>query len=176
MEAQKKKLFHFRPLFFSFFFLTLAISCAKFLFAGKAFYIALVCSIFSILFIFCPCQKKFVYFVFLLVVFGIGIGWYFLGMSTFQAKSVSGQCQIVARISDSINYSDYGNTCNVILKDVKINGKKSKNIYARINFEDEGDFQVGDVISFTSEVSPVKAFQLEQFNSFYYINSIGYTS
>ncbi len=176
MEAQKKKLFHFRPLFFSFLFLTLAISCAKFLFAGKAFYIALVCSIFSILFIFCLCQKNFVYFVFLLAVFGIGIGWYFLGMSTFQAKSFSGQCQIVARISDSINYSDYGDTCNVILKDVKINGKKSKNIYARINFEDEGDFQVGDVISFTSEVSPVKAFQLEQFNSFYYRNSIGYTS
>lgn len=176
MEAQTKKLIHFRPLFYSFLILTLAISCAKFIFAGSVTYICLVVGIFALVLSFCVWKKKIVYFVILMAVFGFGIGWYFLGISTFRAKEYGGQCQIVARVSDDISFSEYGNRCNVVLKSVKINGNKSKNIYARLNFENKEDIKVGDVISFSTEVYSIKPFQLGQFNSFYYRDNIGYTA
>lgn len=176
MEKQTKKLIHFRPLFFSFLILTLAISCARFVFAGKTAYILLVCAVFSLLFFFCVWKKKLLCFLVLLAVFGFGLGWYFVGMTSFQGKTFEGQCQIVARISDDIKFSDYGNRCNVVLKDVKINGEKSKNIYARLNFEDKAEVHIGDVISFTSEVVSVKPFQFERFNSFYYREGVAYTA
>ncbi len=176
MKPQTKKLIHFRPFFYSFLILTLAISCAKFIFDGSVSYILLVCGIFASLVGFCIWRRKIVYCLILLVVFGFGIGWYFLGISTFQGKEYSGECQIVARVSDDISYSEYGKTCNVVLKSVKINGKKSKNIYAKLSFEEKEEIQIGDVISFSAEVERVKPFQFGSFNSFYYRDNVGYSA
>ncbi len=176
MEVRTKKLLNWRALFYSFLILTLAIACAKFIFDGNLSYILLVCVVLFAIVIYCLLRRKIVYFLLLLAVFGIGIGWYFLGMATCASKTYYEQCQVVARVSDNIDYLDYGNACNVVLKDVKINGKKAKNIYARINFQEVDDFKIGDVISFSGEVSNVKMFELGQFQSYYYRNNIGYKS
>ena len=128
MKEQTKKIVHFRPLFYSFLILTLAISCAKFIFDGKLSYILLVVGIFASLLLFCIIQKKLIYFIVLFAVFGFGIGWYFLGMSIFVGKEYSGVCQITGRVSDDLSYSEYEDSFTVVLKSAKINNKKDKNL------------------------------------------------
>ena len=176
MESQTKKLIHFRPFFYSFLILTLAIACAKFVFDGNVSYIILVCGVLAFLVTFCIWRRKIACLVILLIVFGFGIGWYFLGISTFQGKEYSGEYQIVARVSDDISYSEYGQSCNVVLKGVKINGNKAKNIYAKLSFEDKEEIKIGDIISFSAEVERVKPFQLGSFSSFYYRDNVGYST
>jgi len=176
MKAQTKKLFHFRPLFYSFLMMTLAIACARFVFAGRVSYIVLVCGIFVFLFSLCLWMRKLVYFVIMLAVFGFGIGWYFFGVSTFKAKEFSGQCVVQGRISDDLSYSDYENSFNVVLKNVRVNDKKVKNISLTVNFQDVDEIRIGDVITFSSELDCVKLFELGKFNSFYYRDNVGYSA
>ncbi len=176
MKEQTKKIVHFRPLFYSFLILTLAISCAKFIFDGKLSYILLVVGIFASLLLFCIIQKKLIYFIVLFAVFGFGIGWYFLGMSMFVGKEYSGVCQITGRVSDDLSYSEYEDSFTVVLKSAKINNKKDKNILLTVNFESAEDIKIGDVISFSAKLENIKSFKLGQFQSFYYRDNVAYTA
>lgn len=167
---------HFRPLFYSFLILTLAIACAKFVFDGNVAYILLVCGVFLTLLLFCVFQKKMVCFLVLLAVFGFGIGWYFLGMATFHGKEYVNVCDITGRVSDDLSYSEYENSFTVVLKSVKVNNKKSKNVSLKVDFESVEDVKIGDIISFSAKLENVKPFQLGKFQSYYYRDNVAYTA
>ena len=111
-----------------------------------------------------------------LCIFLFGLGWFFVGQIAFEGKVYEGQSQVVGRISDNVSYSSYGNSANVVLKDVYINGNKEKNIDLTIYIDNYDDFEVGDIITFNAEVEKVSLFTLGNFNSFYYRDGTSYTS
>ena len=176
METKEKKIFNWRPIFYSFLILLLAISSARFIFVGNVSYIVPVCVVFVVLFVVCFVQKKFKHFFVLLGVFCFGLGWFFVGVSSFESKEYLGECEVVGRVSDDITYSEYENSLSTVLKSVKVNGEKTKNIRLTINFGNREEIKIGDVISFSAELSNVKLFEIGAFNSFYYRDNVAYES
>lgn len=176
MESKSRKIFHSRPLFYGFLALLLAISTSRYLFDANLKYIFFVLIIFSCFIGYCIWIKKWVPVVAILCIFFFGLGWFFVGEKTFEGKIYEGQNQVIGRISDDVSYSSYGNSAEVVLKDVYINGNKEKNIALTIYIDSYDDFQVGDIIAFDAEVEKVSLFTLKNFNSFYYRDKTPYTS
>ncbi len=164
----KKKVFNARPIFYGFLALMLAISTSKFIFDGNIKYLIFDFLLLAIFLGYCLWAKSY---KILIVVFGMfvfGLGWYFVGVATFEGKTYSDTVTVVGRVSDDVSYSSYGGSVRVILKNVEIDGEKTGNIYLTINYDDEDEIQIGDVISFSAKVENVKLFTLGNFNSQYY--------
>ncbi len=173
---EKKKYFNSRPLFYAFLSFLLAIATAKFIFDGNLKYIIFDAVLLFIFFAYAMWTKHFKILIVILCVFTLGLGWFFVGLSTFEGKTYTGQVQVVGRISDDVDYSTYGGSATVILKDVTIDGESAGNISLTISFDSEDDFSVGDIISFTTNVQKVKLFTLGSFNSYYYRDRTPYTA
>ena len=176
MEAKEKKLFHSRPLFYSFLAMLLAISTTKFLFDGQTKYIVFVVALLAVLTVYCFWSKSFLSLILILAFFLFGMGWFYVGVSTFEGNVYSSTCHVQGRISDDISYSSYGNSANVVLKDVYINGEKESNIKLQIYIENQNQFSAGDIIEFYAEVDNAQLFSLGQFNNSYYRDRTPYTS
>ncbi len=116
---------------------------------------------------FCIATKRFVSLIIIACAFLFGIGWYFVGLSTFQGKTYENSVIVSGRVSDDLKvYENYGkHTAYVTLKNVEIDGQKDKNIDLKINLEDKTDIKIGDLIVFESKVENVKFFEFGNFNS-----------
>ena len=176
MDAKGKKIFHSRPLFYGFLALLLAISTSRYIFVGNLKYIIFILLIFACFFAYCVWAKRWISFIVISSIFLFGLGWFFVGQVTFEGKIYEGESQVIGRISDDVSYSVYGNSANVVLKDVYINGNKESNINLTIYIDSYDDFEVGDIIVFNAEVEKVSLFTLNNFNSFYYRDGTPYTS
>lgn len=176
MDAKGKKIFHSRPLFYGFLALLLAISTSRYIFVGNLKYIIFILLIFACFFAYCAWAKRWISFVVISSIFLFGLGWFFVGQVTFEGKIYEGESQVIGRISDDVSYSVYGNSANVVLKDVYVNGNKESNINLTIYIDSYDDFEVGDIIVFNAEVEKVSLFTLNNFNSFYYRDGTPYTS
>lgn len=175
MNTREKKVFHSRPLFYGFLALLLAISTARYIFAGDLKYIIFLSLIFVCFSGYCFWFKRLTTFLIIISIFGFGFGWYQVGLKTFEGNVFEEECLILGRISDDVSYSKYGNSANVVLKDVYINNKKEKNIYLTIYIDETNNFEVGDIIVFNAEVEKVQLFTLENFNSNFYRDGVAYT-
>lgn len=169
MDA-KKKLFNSRPIFYGFLALLLALSTTRFLFKADVRYIIFDIVLLLIFLSYCIWAKRYAVLCVVIAMFAFGMGWWFVGLNSFQKKTYSETCQVVARVSDGIQKSQYGMQ-TVVLKDVYINGEKASNIQLYIN---SGEVNVGDIISFEGYVENAKLFTLNSFNSFYYRNRTPY--
>ncbi|MBE7075927.1 MAG: ComEC/Rec2 family competence protein, partial [Clostridiales bacterium] len=173
MEAKRKKVFHTRPLFYGFLSLMFAIAISRYLFVGKIEYIVLACLVIGLFSAYCLWSKKIVALFIVLISFIFGLGWFYVGLNSFQGNSYEESCQITGRLSD--NFECQNGYVRVVLKNVEINGQKDKNIALTIFVDSEDDVKIGDVISFNAEVSPVKLFNLGSFDSSAYRDKTPYS-
>jgi len=174
MITKDKKLFHFRPLFFGFLALMLAICTSRYIFNGKISYIVFICIMWLAFLIYCIAKRRIVPLCVLLAFFTFGLGWYFVGISTFEGKEINQVCQIEGRVGDW--EIDNGTFRQVILKDVSIDGETCGNIYLVLEDADKASVKTGDIIKFESYVEKVKLFELENFNTFFYRQKVTYES
>lgn len=168
----EKKLFNFRPLFFGFLSLLLAIAATRFLFVGNVQYIILMAVLFCLFIAYCIWKSRFLMMIIVIAVFLFGIGWYFVGVANFEGKEYAGVVQVEGRIGDDLRLGEYG--YYTVLQDVKINGERAKNINLRIKVSENEHVEIGDVISFESEVENIKLFKLGSFDSAAYRNNAAY--
>ena len=173
MERKQKKLINFRPLFYCFVVLLLALATARYVFAGRMTYIVLVSVIFFGGGIYLLLRRKFAIALVLLATFAFGVGWHFVGMSTYAQNTYTEKCSVVGRVGDDLKYSNDGSFFYATLKDVKINGDKEKNISLQL-WVDGNNVEAGDILSFESYVEKAKLFELGSFNNAYYRKHIGY--
>jgi len=166
MEA-KKKLFHSRPLFYGFLALMLAISTSKYIFEGNVRYIVFIALLLIGFTIYCIWAKKFTTILIILCIFLFGVGWYFLGISSFVGKDFQESTYVVGRVSDDIELSKYKDYQTIVLKDVYIDGNKEKNICLKVDIKNGAELKAGQIISFEANVEQAKIFTLGKFNSFY---------
>ncbi len=160
-----KKIFIARPLFYGFLSLLLAIASTRFLFSGNFEYLILVSVLFVLFIAFCIWKNRFITLIVVVATFLFGIGWYFVGVTTFQGNVYSETCTVVGRVSDDLKFYSYyeSYTAYATLKDVEINGNREKNISLKIDLQTESDLQIGDVITFEAEVENIKLFELGTF-------------
>ena len=104
--------------------------------------------------------------------FFIGNGFYFLGTLSYNVKAYEGEVSIVGRVTDNFEESNYYYV--VVLDDVSINGESAKNIKAEFAKGDK-TIDVGDILTFESEVTSQSLFTLGVFNSSNNRLNIGYT-
>ena len=147
--------------------LLFAIVATKFVFSGDVLYIVLTLSILSVLIFVLIFTKKIIPLCVLLAFFAFGVGWYFVGISSFSTKQYDSVCHISGRLTDYVAGSQH------ILDDVKINGENSKNIYLKITYSTK-DVEIGDYIEFDAYLNNAHLFSLGNLNSFHFRNNIGY--
>ncbi len=169
----KKVFFHSRPIFYAFLAFLLALSTTKFIFDGNISYIIFDCVILVAFVAFTIWTKSFKILAVVLALFAFGIGWWFLGISTFEGKHFQEECQVVARLSDDM--TTYYNNVSVVAKDVKINGKSEANISLYIK-NGAGKVKAGDVITFVAQIENAQLFEGEKFNSYFYRDHTPYTA
>lgn len=171
-----RKIFNFRPLFYAFLAMMLAICVARDVFAGSAKHIVFAVIVLVVFLLYGLFKRRWAALVLVFCAFGFGLGWHFLGLATFVGKQFTGEVQVVGRISDDLDVSPYGNSVTAVLKDVKIDGQSTRNIYLTIKAGSSNNSQAdalskvqpGQVVTFVSQVQQAKLFELGQFQSFYY--------
>lgn len=175
MKKAQKKIINSRPLFYGFLTLLLSLTVANFLFSGSVA-ISLLCILCLLILVgICVYQRNWKIFLFLICVFLFGIGWFYVGLSTFSTKEYSGTCEVSGRISDSLQQSTYGDRWKLVLKDVKINGEETKNMSLIIENDDNMEFSIGDKITFSQEVNNTRLFELSTFSVYNFRNNCAYT-
>lgn len=169
-----KRILNFRGLFYPFILFLFGITQARSLYAGKLSAILTVVISLLALSITLLVFKKYKVLIVLVSMFFVGNGFFFLGQAVTTVKDFDGQVAITGRVSDNFNENDYN--YYVILDSASINGEKTKNISVQIKKSEGVEIKVGDVLTFENEVERASLFTLEQFNSNYYRNNVGYTS
>ncbi|MBO5884901.1 MAG: ComEC/Rec2 family competence protein, partial [Clostridia bacterium] len=164
------KKINFRTIFYGLISFCFALIFAKQIFSLSVFHIIFavgVCGTVLYLCIKYNCIKRF---VFLGLIFVIGIGYYFLGYYSFALQEYSGKVLLQGRASVVTMHTGYS---SIILEDIKIDGKnKSFNIQA--SYSGTLDFGQGDIIIFETTLTKVKLFENGGFNSYYYKNNTPY--
>ncbi len=173
MQTQRK-IFNARPLFYGFLSLLLAISATRFLFAANWTYLSLILVVFVLFLGYAIWKKRFVSLIVVVGAFLFGIGWYFVGITSFQGKTYDEVCQVEGRVGEGISY--YAGNAYVLLKNVEINGKSEKNINLRIYLSDDTEIKEGDIYRFKAEIENIKPFELGTFNSTAYRNNASYNA
>lgn len=167
MDSKEKKVFNSRPLFYGFIVLLIALASARNIFVGKTSYVILFFVIVLALMIYFFWAKKYVMLIFILGMFLFGLGWYYVGCSTYLGKTYDTECVVTGRITDKLNNNTYNQTTT--LHDVTINGQKEKNVALQISYDSEFDnIEEGDIISFVATVQPARLYELGKFNFNYY--------
>lgn len=169
----KLKLVNFRILFYSFLALLFGIYVARGLYSGEVLTIVTVSLIFFGLTICLTLSKRYKILISIILIFFAGNGLFFLSQSRFDCPQYSESVVVSGRVCDNIKESEYYN--NVVLKNVLINGKKSKNISLSIS-NCSSSVKTGQVLSFECELENVKLFTLKRLNSFYVRQNIRYSS
>ncbi len=174
-KTKRKKIFNSRPLFYGFLALMLAICVSRYLFAGDVKYIVFVSIVLAVFFAYCIIWKRLKTLLCIFLIFVFGLGWFFVGQAGFVGRSYDQKVQVVGRIGDDLTF--YGNyRAQAVLKDVKINGRNSKNISLSIMFDEEGKFEEGDVISFEAFLENNHLFSVGNFNLTAYRNKTPYSA
>ncbi len=173
VAKDKKRKIHFRYIFFTFLAFMFGIVSARQLYQGSLEYIFVSAAVLLTVAILLLMNKKIVAIFVLLGLFFVGNGWYFLGATTFNVQEYDGEVKVEGRITDKI--IDYNYSYEVLLDDVKINGRNGKNINLRIS-NMPSQPKAGDIISFEGELEPVKAFTLKMFNSSDYRSGARYNA
>ena len=166
----KERLLNFRLVFYPFLALFFGITMARKFYAGNLEVILLVLALFVGITILLLSKKLYKILLILLVFFFAGNGMYFIGSTTFNVKSWTQPVSVVGRISDDIENRGY--SLSVVLDDVKINGESSHNI--RLEIENYGEINVGDIVAFEGKLTKSKMFNLESFNSADYRAGVRY--
>ncbi len=171
MEQAKKKILHNRPIFYSFLALILSITATRFIFQLNVTYLVLISvallALVGVLIYF----KNFYFLLIIISVMLLGVCLFFIGVKTFEGKEYIGTQVVEARISDDI-VNNIGKP-EYKLVDVKINGKSESNMYATIYGYGE-QLEVGDIITFESEIQNNKLFSLGSFYLSYYRDNAPY--
>ena len=170
MEAKKKNL-HNRPIFYSFLALILGITMTRFVFNLNVTYLVLISVVLLGLLGTLIYFKNFYFILIFLSVILLGVCLFFIGTKVFEGNNYEGVQVVEARISDDIENSSGSSRYKLV--DVKINGKSESNVYATIYGYGE-NFQVGDVITFESEIGKNNLFSLGNFNLSYYRDNAPY--
>lgn len=172
-EKNKKKIVHFRPLFYGFLAFLVGIVFSPKIFRGDLTIILIASFLFIFLFALCFYKKQFMAFVVCLVLFFLGNGTYFLGMLPLNSqKDYYGEVAITGRASDNI--SNYEYQTRVLLDNVTINGEHAKNIYVYIKGSDV-KVEVGSTLCFETKVNKIQPFELGSFNSAVVRENLAYT-
>lgn len=173
MSEKEHKFVNFRPLFYGFVALLLALFTARSVFSGKIEYIIVDCVLVFGFSIFLFFKKKYLPIIIVLGCFLFGMGWYFVGLSAFEGREYTETCQVTGRLTDDLYEKEAYSV--VTLQDVKINGNSDKNIY--LTFRRGSDvLGVGDIVSFEAKLTKVKMFTLGSFNSTFYRKRTAYTA
>jgi len=171
-KEEKKKIIHFRPVFYLFLSLMIGIIFARKIYSGDLFYIILSISLFVILFFVCFYRKKFLALILCFVTFLVGNGVFYLAANPYYNLPMYETNVVVeGRVTDSIDDSGYAKT--VVLENVSINGQKTKNIYLSIT-NSVGTIEAGQRLTFLGRVERQKLFELGSFSSYCVRQNIGY--
>ena len=135
---------------------------ARKLFGGSLEIILLVVGLFAVATGFLVWKKSYKILALLFAFFFIGNGFYYLGETTFYGKEYAGKVSVVGRITDDI--VNYGYNMQVVLDEVKIDGKREENLRLIIKSPSKS-VKAGDIIAFESLVERSKPFTLNSFNS-----------
>lgn len=168
------KLINYRPIFFTFLAFLFGIICSRKVFAGDALYVSVVAVSFALITLACLLYKKWIPIVLIVVSFFAGMGFYFLGTTTFYGKTYDGKQDVVARVTDVVSESDY--YYSVVLDDCFIGEEKAKNIVLSVRKDVDIEIKNGDILSFNSYVNKVHLFELGKFNTYYLRNKTAYES
>ena len=172
-EEKARKIIHFRPLFYGFVSMLFALLTTRFVFSGQIVYIVLDLVVVLGLSIYLLLKKKVIALIVLSCLFLFGMGWYFVGIATFEGKTYSSVVEVTGRVCDDLTQNSTRGV--VTLKNVTINGEKEKNL--RLYYTVESDtLSVGDIVKFSGYVKKVKTFELGSFNSSLYRKRIAYTA
>ena len=155
-----KKNIHYRPIFYAFLSLMLALFTSRFIFNGNIYYICFDLVLLLGFCFYCVYFKKIKLFLIILSIFVFGLGWWFVGYYSFQPKEFLGECQVVGRISDDIQES-YSNVIAVV-RDVYVNGQKEGDLSLYI-YGGKDKVKEGDIISFNTEIKKANLFELQNF-------------
>ena len=167
-----KRLVNFRYIFYPFLAFLFGIIVARGLYSADIETLLVVIAILFIIGIFLFMKKKYKIMAILFAFFFIGNGFYFLGTLNYNVKSYEGEVSIVGRVSDNFEENDY--YYMVVLDDVTINGESAKNIKATFS-KGDNKLEVGDILTFQSEVTPQSLFTLGSLNLTTYRQNVGYT-
>lgn len=170
MEA-KKKILHNRPIFYSFLALILSITATRFIFQLNVTYLVLISVVLITLIGVLIYFKNFYLILIIISVMLLGVCLFFVGVKAFEGKEYVGTQVVEGRISDDIQNN--AGKPEYKLVDVKINGKSESNMYAIIDGYGK-NLQVGDIISFESEIQNNKLFNLGSFYLSYYRDNAPY--
>lgn len=168
-----KRFINFRYIFYPFLAFLFGIIVARKLYHGNIEVLVITILLLLTLGVLLIKRKRYKILALLFAFFFIGNGFYYIGEASYYNKDYSGEVLVVGRVSDSFEESDY--TYEVLLKDASINGENCRNI--KVTFTKAGQtLNVGDIVSFESEVEAVKPFSLDSFNSSAYRSGTGYTA
>lgn len=172
-KMNTKRFVNFRYIFYPFLAFLFGIVVARNLYQGSIEVIVVTALLLLAFGGFLIFRKRYKILALLFAFFFIGNGFYYIGEATYYNKDYSGEVLVVGRVSDSFEESDY--IYEVLLKDASINGENCRNI--KVTFTKEGQsLQVGEIVSFESEVEAAKPFSLGSFNSSAYRSGTGYTA
>ena len=160
-----KSILNFRPLFFAFVALALGIRFSKDIFEGNAFIISFFVIMLAIVIFLTFYRKKIVSLIIVCVFFSFGLGLFYLDYNKFAPIEYSEQVTVVGRVNDEI----YGSG-STLLTDVRINGEHTGNLYVYITNTEE-DLNVGDYITFSSNVETMSLNDYGNINTYYYLNN-----
>ena len=148
-ENKKKRVIHFRPLFYLFLAFLLGVVFARKIYSGDVTYIIATVVLFMLLLSVCLYRKKFLPFVLCMLIFAVGNGSYFLSITPYlSAQQYTDNVVVVGRATDNVSSYDY--YTKYLLEDVSINGKSTYNLFVTIYGKKE--ICVGSKLSFETHV------------------------
>lgn len=163
------KKINFRILFYGLLAFCFALVFARHIFNLSIFHIIFTTVIILAILLTCIKYNCIRRFVFLILIFIIGTGYYFAGESLFIQKEYKDSVLIKGRASAVSTYTGYS---LIILDDVEINGE-NKNFNIQVSASGI-DIKCGNVIIFESKLKTIDLFEGNAFNSFCYKNNIMY--
>ncbi len=170
---QMKNIINYRPMFYCFLALLGSILFAKYIFQSNWLLIAIF-----ILIVICATtafiiSKKFIAGLFLLLSICVGIGSYALEMSAFSPEPFHSTSQLEGRVNGSS--STYGNNQYIILENVKVDGESiSQNV--QLKLYGAPYLSVGDKISLVASLTPIKALDDGDVQTYAYKNNCYYNA
>ena len=149
MDAKEKKVFNSRPLFYGFIVLLIALASARNIFVGKTSYVILFFVVVLALMIYFFWAKKYVMLIFILGMFLFGLGWYYVGYSTYLGKTYDTECVVTGRVTDKLNNNTYSQTTtlhdknkNVIIKQINKMSIVSSGRYSFVDAKNPAIFKI----------------------------------
>ena len=164
------KKINFRPIFYCCLMFVLALVLSRQIFCLSIVHIIFALTVIFTILAVCikfKCLKRFIA---LLCAFTVGLGYYFVGLWTFNQQSYESDVVVSARVKSVYEGSGYN---SYILDDVKIN-LSAKNCCISMTVYGDEILPRGSRVSFEGKVKNVDLFFDGKLNSYYYSNNIAY--